>query len=493
MIQEKLSKYKKIYSMEQTVKKTIRKFYILIFLPIIGLTACFQAEATQQVVEPLVEGVVLEVVGLEETKSLTLAELQTMTPTEGWGGTVSSAGVITPPQQLKGVSLMSIADLVGGLEPGMGVSVVAKDGYGMTMSYEQIKNGDFITYDPGTGLENKAEGPLHVIVAYERDGELISANDDGPLRLFIVSPKNDNIVDGHWSVKWVTQIRLKPMSEEWSLYLEGALTEEMDRNSFESCSAPGCHQASWEDEDGNVWTGVPLYYLAGRVDDGIIHEDRAYNDEFAKAGYILELFAEDGYNVSITSEQSDFNRHILVASSVNGEALGEKYFPMRLVGDDLEKSEMLGALAQIVIVPAEGVDMPSAEVPESIEEQIEFVLPKDAALMILGKVTNQLTLKIENLENMNVVEIQAEYPQKGTQTYRGIRLNDLLDFAGVETGTTELIVTASDGYQVSIGLADVQNCQDCLLAFDEEGMLNLVMVGMDSGFWVKDVNFLQVK
>ena len=342
---------------------------------------------------------VLELQGLEDTQTLTMADLKAMPATEGWGGTVSSAGVISPPQQLKGVTLLELTDLVGGLQSGEGVNIVAKDGYGMTMSYEQIAQGDFITYDPGTGDENQVEGPLQVIVAYERDGKPIPSEEDGPLRLFIISPKNDNVVDGHWTVKWVDQIRVKPMSEEWSLNLEGARTEEMDRNSFESCSAPGCHQASWTDEDGNVWSGVPLYYLAGRVDGGNIHEDRAYNDIFAKAGYVLELFAADGYNVSIPSDQTIFNRDLLLASTVNGEPLDEKNFPLRLVGEDLEKGEMVGQVAQIVINPDEGVEMPPAEAEavETTAEPQELVLPEGAALMIFGNVLNKLTLKLENL------------------------------------------------------------------------------------------------
>jgi DMSO/TMAO reductase YedYZ molybdopterin-dependent catalytic subunit len=445
--------------------------------------------------ETTVSGSVLEIQGLEESKSLTMADLQVMTATEGWGGTISSAGVISPPQQLKGVPITYLASLVGGLEPGMGVSIVAKDGYAMTMSYEQIVEGDFITYDPGTGNENSVEGPLKVIVAYARDGEPISADDDGPLRLFIVSDKNDNIVDGHWTVKWVTQIRLKPMSEEWSLYLEGALTEEMDRNSFESCSAPGCHQATWTDEDGNEWTGVPLYYLAGRVDGGNIHEDRAFDDGFAEAGYVLQLFAADGYNVGIESERTIFNRDLFVASLVNGEPLDEKNFPLRLVGKGLDKSEMIGQLAQIVIQPNEGVAMPSDEIPveEVTEEPEEMVLPEGAALMIFGEVMNKLTLGMENLQAMNVVDLEAEHPKKGLQSYQGIRLNDLLNLTGADADASILVVTASDGYKSEISLADIGNCTDCLLAFDDDGSLSMVMPGLESNFWVKRVNFLEVK
>lgn len=458
-------------------------------------TAIEPAAAEPAEVEALSSETVLEIIGLEESRSLTMAELQEMAISEGWGGTISSAGVISPPQQLKGVTITKLADLVGGLEPGMGVGVVAKDGYGMTMSYEQIAEGDVITYDPGTGSENEIEGALQTIVAFERDGEAIPSEEDGPLRLFIISEKNDNIVDGHWSVKWVTQIKLKPMSEEWSLYLEGALTEQMDRNSFESCSAPGCHQAVWMDADGDEWTGVPLYYLAGRVDGGNIHEDRAYDDDFAKAGYVLQLFAADGYNVGIESERTIFNREIFVASMVNGEPLDEKYFPLRLVGEGLETSEMVGQLAQIVIQPNEGVAMPTEEAPaeEAAEEPVEMVLPEGAALMIFGDVMNKLTLGMENLQAMNVVELEAEHPKKGMQSYQGVDLNDLLNLAGADAGAATLVITANDGYASEANLAEVRACEECLLAFADDGTLMMVMPGLESNFWVKQVNFLEVK
>lgn len=492
------------------MKKSILFPILIILLASLMLAACAsspeataaptEASSVSATVSPGDDQPALELQGLQETKTLTMADLKAMPATEGWGGTISSAGVISPPEQMKGVLLLALTDLVGGLQSGQGVNIVAIDGYGMTMSYEQIANGDFITYDPGTGTENKVEGPLQVIIAYERSGEPIPAKEDGPLRLFIASPKNDNLVDGHWTVKWVNEIRVKPMSEEWSLALEGAHTEAMDRNSFESCSAPGCHQASWTDEDGNVWTGVPLYYLAGRVDGGNPHGDRAYNDLFPKDGYLFEIFAADGYNVSIPSEQTIFNRDILLASAVNGEPLDEKNFPLRLVGKGLEKKDMVGQVAQIVLNPDEGVEMPSDEVaaaetesPEVTAEPEEMVLPEGAALMVYGDVLNKLTLTLDNLESMNPVEIEAEHPKKGMQTYRGIYLNDLLNLAGAGAEATTLVMTSSDGYTTEVSLSDVRACSDCLIAFEEDGTLSMVMVGMQSNLWAKMVNFLEVK
>lgn len=146
--------------------KTRPLSFVMILLALL-IAACAQAPTPTQAptpeavetAEPAVSAaaVLLKMTGLEESRELTLADLQALPTVSGWGGTKSSAGVISPPQQLQGVSVTALADLVGGLQPGMGVSIVAKDGYAMTMSYEQIAEGDFITYDPGTGDENTIE------------------------------------------------------------------------------------------------------------------------------------------------------------------------------------------------------------------------------------------------------------------------------------------------------------------------------------------------
>jgi DMSO/TMAO reductase YedYZ molybdopterin-dependent catalytic subunit len=464
-------------------------FYCLWIVLFAFLTACSSSsEATGS------NEVVLEVVGFEETEALTMKELKELPATEGWGGIKNSAGKIFPAEEIKGVLLTDLIDLVGGFDENVGVSIVAKDGYSMTMSYDQITEGDFITYDPGTGEENEVDYQMKVIVAYQRDGEPIPADDDGPLRLYIIGEDNNQVVDGHWIVKWVEKIELKPMAEEWSLYLEGAITEEMDRNSYESCVAPGCHQNVWVDEDGNEWAGVPLFKIAGRVDDGVAHEDRAYNDDFAEAGYVVELFAADGYNVSIESERIHFNEDIILASMLNGEPLPEEDYPLRLVGEGLEGKEMVGQVAQIVLDPDEGVEWPSTEEPAAeAEGEEEVTLPEGAVLMIHGQVMNTLTLSMENLEAMNIEEVEIEHPKKGMQTYAGLRLATLLGLAGASPDSSMLVMTASDGYSAEVALSDALNCEDCLVAVNEDGTVDMVMAGMQTNVWVKDVNFLEVE
>jgi len=117
--------------------------------------------------------IVLDLVGPEESRSFNLAELMALPAAEGQAGTKSSTGKISPPIDYQGVLLTDLLDLVGGVNEELGVNIVAEDGYMMTFSYNQLTLGDFITYDPATGTEKRVEGPLQVLVAYRRGGELM--------------------------------------------------------------------------------------------------------------------------------------------------------------------------------------------------------------------------------------------------------------------------------------------------------------------------------
>ena len=146
-----------------------------------GFAACSgrpQTEATPVVeaTEAMVEDTpvptqpskpVLEIVGMDETISLTLDELMALPATEGYAGIKSSTGKITPPIPMKGVALKDLAELMGGMDETTGFNVVAEDGYSITFSFDQIQNGSFIAYDPATGDELKNPVELTAILAYE--------------------------------------------------------------------------------------------------------------------------------------------------------------------------------------------------------------------------------------------------------------------------------------------------------------------------------------
>jgi len=435
---------------------------------------------------------VFQIAGPAVTMSFTLADLRALPVTEGQGGIKSSTGKITLPELYRGVSLKDLMAAVGGFDDTMGINVVAKDGYGITFSYDQATNGTFIAYDPSTGEELKTHDPLTAIIAYERKGQPMDPEMDGTLRLVIVSAKNNQVTDGHWSVKWVTSLEIKSLGEDWTLHLEGAITEEMDRATFESGASPNCHAGTWTDDKAQPWVGIPLWLLVGRVDDEVQHNGPAFNDAVADAGYTVDVVASDGYMVSFDSARVKRNDNIIVAITVNGNPLPDPYYPLRLVGSDLQKNEMAGMIAKIVVhLKAAPATTPAAAATPTVASTTPA---GEADLAITGAVEQELALKESDLRAMEVVQIKAEHPKKGMTDYEGVRLSTLLDQAKVKSEAKKLVLTADDAFVAEVFLAEVQSCADCLVAFtDTPGKFNLVMPGLPSTVWVKSIVQIQAQ
>ncbi|NLE74588.1 MAG: molybdopterin-dependent oxidoreductase [Actinobacteria bacterium] len=296
------------------------------------------------------EGTALEVIGPAGAKSYTLEQIKAMPAVEGYGGMKSSTGRITPPTLVKGVAVEELFAEVGGFPEDAAVGIQAKDGYEMTVSYTQIADGDFLTYDMVTGDENNVEGPLRLLIAYEMDGQPLDPKGWGALRLCVVGPQKDHVTDGHWWVKWVTKLQIKPIEPEWSLLLSGSLTENMDRPTFETGATMGCHGAEWTDANGDTWLGIPLYLLCGRVDDDNVHSGPAYNRDLANAGYKVELIGIDGTTATVDSRTMYYNKELIVAFKLNEAALPEEYLPLRLVGEGITDDQAIGKIGEIKLL-----------------------------------------------------------------------------------------------------------------------------------------------
>ena len=447
---------------------------------------------------PLMAQPILEIVGPSGSKSLSLEDLQKLAVIEGEAGFKSSTGKITPPLPHRGISLLALAELLGPLDPGMGVNAVAKDGYAITFSYDQLANGTFTAYDPATGEELKSPGRLTAMLAFERDGQPLPEDSDGTLRVVIISPKRDQVTDGHWSVKWVNKLEVKPLVADWTLALNGGIQATIDRATFESCV--GCHKATWTDDKAQVWTGVPLWLLMGYADDEVKHQGPAFNEALAKAGYEVEVVAKDGYKASFDSAPLARQNDVLVASLVNDNPLPEQYAPLRLVGASLKKNEMVGAISEIDL-KVEGASATAAQPtqtpePTAAPTQESSASPAAVAgdLVVIGAVEKPLGLNEADLRGMGVAKITAEHPKSGTAEYEGVRLNELLALAKPATSAAKIIFTAADGYSAEAELADVLTCADCMVAFtDTPGKLKLAMPGQSSSLWVKDVNKIELK
>jgi len=322
---------------------------VLVAVGLVALAAACGGSGDQASLSPSDTGpVVLTVRGDDATRTFTMDQLQALPAYEGYAGIKSSTGVITPPSKYKGVPLTELADLVGGITEANGVTIVAKDGYGMTFSYQQIAGGGFTTFDPATGEEEPADGELTVIVAYEHEGQPID-EDDGPLKLAIAQETPAQVTEGHWAIKWLGEVSVTKASAAWKVQLEGAVPGEIDRASYVNCASPGCHGSGWVDDDGRRWEGVPLYLVAGMVDDRKRHDAGAYDARLAKQGYDIQIETNGGEVVTIDSRDIAGDDSIVLSSKVDGGELPDEYFPLRLVGPGLSAAQMPGGIARIVV------------------------------------------------------------------------------------------------------------------------------------------------
>jgi len=329
--------------------------YIFVLVAVLfSLAACQPAAAATTdttATEAVEEAVpVLTLVSGEQTITYSLEDLLALPVSEGYGGIKSSTGRITAPELFTGVALSDLVAQLDGWDETMALELTAEDGYAMTYSYDQIMNGDFVTFDPATGDElQQFNGTLTAILAYSRNGEPLDPDEDGTLRLIVISEENNQVTDGHWAVKWVNRLEIRPLAEDWTLHLEGAIVDDVDRGTFESGVNPGCHYSEYTDDMAQTWVGIPLYYLVGRVDDDNRHEGDAFNDDVLAAGYTVELVAADGYSITLDGATVAYNENLILAYLVNDNPLNSEDFPLRLVGSDVTSEQSISQVVSIII------------------------------------------------------------------------------------------------------------------------------------------------
>ena len=307
--------------------------------------------------------VVLTVTGNGQTKTFTMAELQALPAYSGWSGYVNSAGTVTPPWPVKGVKATDILATVGGIPDLQSVDVTASDDYGMTMTYDEIVNGNITVYDATTKEEEDPEAPVSVVLLYEENGAAIGPppEGDGPLRLAVCQPTNVNqIADGHLFVKWVDRIGLRNAVVPWDVKMYGLKnkagkrqTYTLDRQSYDSCATPGCHGSAWTDPaTEKTWTGVPLFLCIGKVDGGKGHGGYgAYNEALALKGYRIKITSASGASAIIGSRTIRNRDKIILANKLMGSELTTDYYPLRLVGPRIGSKNFVGKIVKIQLLP----------------------------------------------------------------------------------------------------------------------------------------------
>jgi hypothetical protein len=271
------------------------------------------------------------------------------------------------------------------------------------------------------------------------------------------------ITDGHFWIKDVTMLELESAVAEYTLTLNGTdsgIFEVMDRATLES--GVNCHGENWTDSStGITWTGMPLWYLVGRMDDSNIHEDNAFNRTLADQGYTVRIIAADGYYIDLNSTFVKLNNNILLANMENGTALETKYWPLRIVGAEVPKSQMIRNVIEI-----------------------QLLFPEYTLTLNGTSINAMYSFNLEDL----VADYGADWVDANTTTtWTGVPLwrlvgivDDLNSTSFNETladqGYTVKII-ANDGYTTSLNSTFVKLNDDIILANMENG------TALESKYW----------
>jgi DMSO/TMAO reductase YedYZ molybdopterin-dependent catalytic subunit len=138
------------------------------------------------------------------------------------------------------------------------------------------------------------------------------------------------------------------------LALRGAISDTVSVQKVVDGIAYG-HKAEFTDPEGTTWTGMPLWFFAGWVDDENAHSAGAFNDEVARNGYNITVTGINGETV-IGSTDAMRSDGFIIATTRNGERLTtENGGPLMLVGSGVPQDYQVTGVSAITL------DLPSRE------------------------------------------------------------------------------------------------------------------------------------
>ncbi len=133
-----------------------------------------------------------------------------------YGGYRNQLGVLKGLGNYTGVPIKTFTDIVGGVQSGYSVSIIAVDGYTKKMSYEEL-NGALITYDNVTGEQVQHNQTLIPMLAYHYNDVNLTIG-DGPLKTAIAGPEGLCTGSTYW-VKQVVRLEVHPNLQPMNLTL----------------------------------------------------------------------------------------------------------------------------------------------------------------------------------------------------------------------------------------------------------------------------------
>ncbi|UUX93172.1 hypothetical protein [Methanoplanus endosymbiosus] len=138
------------------------------------------------------------------------------------------------------------------------------------------------------------------------------------------------------------------IAEKWTLMVYGCDTKVISETDFKNLKAE--HPAYYTDSAGDVYSGIPLTYIAGLADDA---DPETFNNTLAEDGYTFVFRATDWHDRQLSSSGVTDEGYI-IADMVNGEQLPAQYgdikiAPLMLTGSDVTDDMVIGNIMDITL------------------------------------------------------------------------------------------------------------------------------------------------
>lgn len=117
----------------------------------------------------------------------------------------------------------------------------------------------------------------------------------------------------------------------------------------------------------------------------------------------------------------------------------------------------------------------------------------EVALSVTGMVDNELALTQSELEAMDTIQNETTNKEGETESNTGVPVNSLLDDAGVQADATTVVFIGDDGYEAEAALGDIRGCNNCIVAFADDGGLYMSLPGFPGNVQVKGVIEIYLK
>lgn len=249
--------------------------------------------------------------------------------------------------------------------------------------------------------------------------------------------------------------------ESWTLSLIGCETQAIPADEFSALKSD--HPATFTDQNGNIYSGVPLTTLIGAVDDA---DKNTFNTTRATAGYSVIIRASDWHDrIFAAADLTDTG--FCVADSVNNGPLPKqdgdiKIAPLILVGEDVPEGMSIGNIMDITLTGA----AISGEKKEAVT-MIILRYDEDGGT-ILNATTKSCQWMKDNLPiygdgettyyyqgpTFDIADLWNPTEDKNLDKVReepmGTAICDLCNLVGGMQEGDELRMTATDGYVVEL-------------------------------------------